>query len=501
MEFDEEEIQETIKTKKTRKQKKGFTLIELLAVIIILGILMIIAIPSVTSYINDSRKSAYVDTAKEIIAGARNLVNEGKLGMYDTNTVYYIPTSCIKTENASKSPYGEFEKGKTYVIVTYNGNSYNYYWMSVDETGQGIKTPISVDELDTSNIESDIDDIVLQTVENKKVLQIFDEQCGGSTIPDMAPNGTVMPVKECTFEGDLVQGAEYVSGQYTYRYMQQGKAVNSPTGVVIDRTWDNITADGWGVILTDKDSTAPVTSKLCTSINGKPIVSMSVMFGAAKTSSIDFSSFDTSNVYNMNLMFAYAPNLTKVDLSNFDTRNLKYFGNTFLGCGSLTDVNLDNFDFTNSVSVGAVFIGADNLKTLSLKNWVVSTNIVNFLYRLWSVNDLSIESIDVSNWDLSHTESLSALFAGHGRDTTLKTIKGLETWNTSHIKNMNALFQFNGNVTTLDLSSWDLSSVTDVDRILQGCSRLTTVYVKTQADADKLNGSSYKPVGVSFIIK
>ena len=49
------------------KKKNGFTLIELLAVIIILGILMIIAIPSVTSYINNSRKSAYVDTAKEII--------------------------------------------------------------------------------------------------------------------------------------------------------------------------------------------------------------------------------------------------------------------------------------------------------------------------------------------------------------------------------------------------------------------------------------------------
>ncbi len=49
------------------KKKNGFTLIELLAVIIILGILMIIAIPSVTNYISNSRKSAYVDTAKEIV--------------------------------------------------------------------------------------------------------------------------------------------------------------------------------------------------------------------------------------------------------------------------------------------------------------------------------------------------------------------------------------------------------------------------------------------------
>ena len=77
------------------KKEKGFTLIELLAVIIILGILMIIAIPSVTSYINNSRKSAYVDTAKEIISGARNLVNEGKIEMFSTDTTYYIDYGCI----------------------------------------------------------------------------------------------------------------------------------------------------------------------------------------------------------------------------------------------------------------------------------------------------------------------------------------------------------------------------------------------------------------------
>jgi len=137
-----------------KKRKNAFTLIELLAVIIILGILMIIAIPSVTSYINNSRKSAYVDTAKEIVAGARNLVNEGKLEMFDTNTTYYIPTSCIKTENAQKSPYGEFDKA--YVLVTYDGKGYNYYWVSRDETGQGVPDPIAIENLDEDDIVSDI---------------------------------------------------------------------------------------------------------------------------------------------------------------------------------------------------------------------------------------------------------------------------------------------------------------------------------------------------------
>ena len=142
---------------KSTKKKKGFTLIELLAVIIILGILMIIAIPSVTKYINDSRKSAYVDTAKEIVSGTRNLVNTGKLGMYGTDTTYYIPAKYVNTENSLKSPYGEFLDKSAYIGVIYDGKGYKYYWISSDDTGQGIDEVTPVDKLDTDKIKSDLD--------------------------------------------------------------------------------------------------------------------------------------------------------------------------------------------------------------------------------------------------------------------------------------------------------------------------------------------------------
>ena len=157
----------TVSKKKGNKKKKGFTLIELLAVIIILGILMIIAIPSVTSYISDSRKSAYVDTAKEIVSGTRNVVNEGKLGMYDTNTTYYIPAKYVNTENSLKSPYGEFTDDSAYVGVIYDGKGYKYYWISSDDTGQGVPDITLADKLETDDIKSDlkIEDI-RTTIEN-----------------------------------------------------------------------------------------------------------------------------------------------------------------------------------------------------------------------------------------------------------------------------------------------------------------------------------------------
>ena len=205
---------------KSTKKKKGFTLIELLAVIIILGILMIIAIPSVTRYINDSRKNAYIDTAKEIISGARNVVNEGKLGMYDTNTTYYIPASCIQTENGTKSPYGEFTKA--YVGVIYNGTGYKYYWISVDDAGQGVRNITPLDKLETDDIESDLTDSditgVIETtgIGNRDKILILDpstetwrEVVGGATNNISEDGGVVVyPIgktKETVAIGDIVK--------------------------------------------------------------------------------------------------------------------------------------------------------------------------------------------------------------------------------------------------------------------------------------------------------
>ena len=161
--------------------KKGFTLIELLAVIIILGVLMIIAIPSVTTYIQNSRKNAYIDTAKEIVSGARNLVNEGKLKMFDKAATYYIPEKCISTENGSQSPFGEFKTA--YVGVVYQGDGYNYYWVSVDSSGQGIKKVTAADKLNIDDIESNLDYLEVEQntfntgIGGRKTVLVLDDSC------------------------------------------------------------------------------------------------------------------------------------------------------------------------------------------------------------------------------------------------------------------------------------------------------------------------------------
>ena len=207
--------------------KKGFTLIELLAVIIILGILMIIAIPSVTRYISDSRKSAYVDTAKQIVSSTRNLVNSGELGMYDADTTYYIPITCIRTENDAKSPYGEFIKDKTYSIVTFDGKGYDYYWVGLDDTGTGVKKVVNIDELDIDDIESDLTQMDIKNniaKDGKDKIAVFNSDCTDKTIVEAycdtkikfnSDGGTIDKNYKCLSDGDKYGSLPYVTkGDY-----------------------------------------------------------------------------------------------------------------------------------------------------------------------------------------------------------------------------------------------------------------------------------------------
>ena len=76
--------------------------------------------------------------------------------------------------------------------------------------------------------------------------------------------------------------------------------------------------------------------------------------------------------------------------------------------------------------------------------------------------------------------------------------RGVKSTN-KNVTNMSNMF-YGSKATSLDLSSFDTSSVEYTDSMFHG-SQATIGYARTQADADKLNSSSNKPVGLTFIVK
>ena len=300
----------------------------------------------------------------------------------------------------------------------------------------------------------------------------------------------------CTTTDTLTQGLQYVNGQYTYAYKQEGKPADSGLA------WQNITSDGWGVQLTDKASTDAVTSKVCTYINNKPITSMSYMFSNSQATTLDVSNFDTSKVTNMSDMFAYSKattldvsnfNTSKVtdmsymfcnsqatilDVSNFDTSKVTNMNGMFY-YSQATTLDVSNFNTSNVTDISYMFSGSQAI-TLDLSNFDTSKVIDMSYMFLWSV----ATTLDVSNFNTSNVRNMNGMF-----DSNSATTLDLSNFDTSNVTRMGNMFE-NSKATTIDLSNFDTSKVTDMRQMFDRSTNLKTIYVSNKFNIDKVTSSS-----------
>ena len=248
----------------------------------------------------------------------------------------------------------------------------------------------------------------------------------------------------CTFDGELTQGAEYVNGQYTYRYMQEGK--NSSSGLA----WKDMNADGWGVQLTDKNSTYAVNSQLCTYINDKPIVSAFAMFSYSQATSFDLTSFNTSNITNMVGMF-YNTTSSLLDLSSFNTSNVTNMASMFRMSNART-LDLINFNTTNVTNMGWMF--ADSKATIVDVRGFDTSNVTSMVYMF---ANSKVTTLDVSNFDTSKTIGMLSMFNNVGL-----SLLDLSSFDTSNVTNMKEMFSENSNLKTIYVSDkFNVSNVTN----------------------------------------
>ena len=248
----------------------------------------------------------------------------------------------------------------------------------------------------------------------------------------------------------MVQGAEYVNGQYTYRYMQEGYHDGMNRG---DFSWGNMSVDGWGVRINTYNE--DVTSKLCTYINNKPIVSTSLMTYRTKTKSIDLSSYNTDNVVNMSMMFEASDTdpVLNLDLCNFDTSNVTNMKGMFFN-SKATTIDLSNFNTSNVTDMSDMFAGS------------------------------KATTLDLSSFDTSNVTNMSRMF-----NSSAATTLNLSSFNTSNVTSMRSMF-FSSAATTLDLSSFDTSNVTDMSCMFYKNTNLKTIYASDKFNTNSVTSST-----------
>ena len=181
---------------------------------------------------------------------------------------------------------------------------------------------------------------------------------------------------------------------------------------------------------------------------------------------LDLSSFNTSNVTDMSYMFDVTPKLATLDLSNFDTSQVTTMSHMFDSVSSLTTLNLSNFDTSNVTDMRGMFYGMANLTTLNLSSFDTS-KVMNMSEMFYGMANLT--TLDLSSFDTSMVISMQAMFERMYNLTTLN----LSNFNTSNVTNMGEMFFYIHNLTSLDLSNFDTSKVTDMRDMFNAMSNIT----------------------------
>lgn len=156
---------------------------------------------------------------------------------------------------------------------------------------------------------------------------------------------------------------------------------------------------------------------------------------------LDVSNFNTSKVTNMKSMFYNLNNLEELDVSNFNTGLVKYMNFMFYAC------------------LQCNIIGVENFNTKSC------TNMQSMFYKCAGTTDF-----DLSKWNTSSVTNMGYMF------TNACGNLNVDGWNTSKVTTMQSMFA-GSFFTYLDLSSFDLSSVTTANSMFYNNTVIRTIVV------------------------
>jgi len=444
------------RVKKNKKNaKRAFTLIELLAVIIILGVLMIIAIPSLTDYIQTSRKDSYITTADQYINGARTKVNSSEIPMFDVDTTYYLPASCISLEKGGSSPFGEWEEA--YIVVTYDGHGYDYYWTSRDSAEIGVLLTYE-GKLDMERVTTQIDSLS-QTVGvgGRSNILVIGDSCNindsmvleptvniedGGMLEEMVEEVNNSVTKSSCFDFDESTGT-------ITKYHQTDESC--PTDIVIPESINGVPVRGIGErafsTLENCYSPCDYPSPKSVSTNGSyQVVPLAMSCDTICNYSGNSTSVDFSKATSLEFIGDNAFSYNSLGNVKFGLlKSLTYIGERAFYDNDISILNLSTLP--NLGYIGVEAFGSNSISTLNLRNL---KKVVSIDYGAFSENNISIVNF-------SDLESLTMLGARAFADNNISSI------DLNQLKNLTAINYetFNNN----KIASVTLSNLPKLQRV------------------------------------
>ena len=159
-------------------------------------------------------------------------------------------------------------------------------------------------------------------------------------------------------------------------------------------------------------------------------------------------------IANMELLFCNT-DLKSIDFSSFDSSNVTDVGGLFWRCYSLESINLSSFNTSNVTDMSGMFNNCRSLKTLDLSSF--NTNKVTSMTYMFHECS-SLESINLSSFKTNNLKDMSYMFSFC---RSLKSLN-LSSFNTNNVNEIKGLFIGCCSLQLLDLSSFNERNIIDI---------------------------------------
>ena len=204
-------------------------------------------------------------------------------------------------------------------------------------------------------------------------------------------------------------------------------------------------------------------------LNTSNVTDMNSMFAYCRSlKSLNLSSFDTSNVTDMTCMFDCCEKLATLNISNFNTEKVTTFYNMFSNCNSLKSLDVSHFNTEKATNMCGMFSNCKLLTSLDVSHFD-TTNVVEMSCMFFYCSSLT--SLDVSNFNTENNMSIASMFSGCSSLTSLD----LSSFNTAKVISMDNLFCNCSSLQSIDLSSFNTESLLSAPAMFSGCTSLTTL--------------------------
>jgi surface protein len=220
-------------------------------------------------------------------------------------------------------------------------------------------------------------------------------------------------------------------------------AVNNDQGNIGDVTYTVVNLITLKFLIEQGDDVTKVVPSLVTD--------MSELFQNNTAFNQDISSWDVSNVANMNNMFSDINSSFNQPLGNWDVSSVTDMGGMFDNASAFNQP-IGNWNVSNVTDMADMFREARAFNQ-PIGNWDVS-NVRDMRFMFWSASAASFNQ-PLGNWDVSNVTDMRNMF------TETPFNQDISLWNVSNVTNMGVMF---GNTPfNQPIGNWDVSNITNME--------------------------------------